>query len=272
VNAPKDYVDRLLDDWARQRLDLDFSPVGVVARLGRVRAHLDSELKEVFARYNLSPADFVAIVTLRRAGAPYHLPQAQLMVRLGLTSGTVSVRVDRLATRGIVIREDDPDDRRIQLVRLTAEGLRLFDEIAPMHLANEGRLLSALNPAEQRQLAELLQRLLLSFEESTVELGAPLGVELHPAHVARSLRATVGLSDPPGLLVASAPAPGSAAAEAGLLQGDLITAINDVEMRSCVALAEIVSSLAPGAPLRIAILRGEQPRVLNFAHLTAANA
>jgi predicted metalloprotease with PDZ domain len=194
------------------------------------------------------------------------------MVRLGLTSGTVSVRVDRLARRGIVVREDDPDDRRIQLVRLTDEGLRMFDEIAPVHLTNEDWLLSSLTPAERNHLAELLQRLLLSFEESPAELGAPLGVDLHPAHVARSLRATVGLSDPPGLLVASAPAPRSAAAEAGLLQGDLITAINDVEMRSSVALAELVSGLAPGAPLRIAILRGEQPRVLNFAHLTAANA
>ena len=272
VNAPKDYVDRLLEDWARQQLDLDFTPVAVVARLARVRAHLDTALKEVFARYQLSAADFVAIVSLRRAGAPYHLPQAQLMVRLGLTSGTVSVRVDRLARRGIVVREDDPDDRRIQLVRLTDEGLRMFDEIAPVHLTNEDWLLSSLTPAERNHLAELLQRLLLSFEESPAELGAPLGVDLHPAHVARSLRATVGLSDPPGLLVASAPAPRSAAAEAGLLQGDLITAINDVEMRSSVALAELVSGLAPGAPLRIAILRGEQPRVLNFAHLTAANA
>jgi DNA-binding MarR family transcriptional regulator len=270
VNAPKDYVDRLLEEWARQRLDLDFSPVAVVARLERVRTHLDIELKEVFARYHLSPADFVAIVSLRRAGAPYHLPQAQLMVRLGLTSGTVSVRVDRLVTQGIVVREGDPDDRRIQLVRLTDEGLRLFDEIAPVHLANEDRLLSALNPAERHQLAELLQRLLLSFEQSNAELGAPLGVELHPAHVARSLRATVGLSDPPGLLVSSAPAPGSAAAQAGLLQGDLITAINDHEMRSSAALAELVSGLAPGTPLRIAILRGEQPQVLNFTHLTAA--
>lgn len=270
MNAPNDYVDRLLEEWAQQRPDLDFSPVAIVARLARVRTHLDTELKEVFARYHLSPADFVAIVSLRRAGAPYHLPQAQLMARLGLTSGTVSVRVDRLVSRGIVVREDDPDDRRIQLVRLTDEGLRMFEEIAPLHLANEDRLLSALTPAERDHLAELLRRLLLSYEESPAELGAPLGVELHPAHVSRSLRTTVGLSDPPGLLVASAPAPGSAAAEAGLLQGDLITAINDREVRSGAALAELVSSLVPGTPLRIAILRGEQPRVLNFTHLTAA--
>jgi len=264
VNVPEDYVDQLLRDWAQQRPDLDFSPVGIVTRLERVRGHLEAGLKQVFDRYGLSAADFVVIVSLRRAGAPYCLPQAQLMARLGLTSGTVSVRVDRLAARGVVVREDDPDDRRVQLVRLTDEGLRLFDDIAPVHLANEDRLLSALNPAEQEQLAGLLRRLLTSFEDSQASAAGPLGVELYPAHIARSLRHAVGLSDPPGMLVAAPPLPGTPAADAGLRQGDLITAVNDREIRSRTGLAEVLSSAAPGAPLRVSILRGEQPRQLQL--------
>jgi DNA-binding MarR family transcriptional regulator len=264
VSVPEDYVDRLLRDWAQQRPDLDFSPVGIVTRLERVRSHLEAGLKQVFDRYDLSAADFVVIVSLRRAGAPYRLPQTQLMARLGLTSGTISVRVDRLAGRGVVVREDDPDDRRVQLVRLTDEGLRLFDDIAPVHLANEDRLLSALTPAEQEQLAGLLRRLLTSFEDSKVNAAGPLGVELYPAHIARSRRHAVGLSDPPGMLVAAPPLPGTPAADAGLRQGDLITSINDREIRSCIGLAEVLSCAAPGAPLRVSILRGEQPRQLQL--------
>src|ERR1017187_408749 len=87
VGAAGDSVDRLLRDWDRERRGLGFSPAG--------------------------------IVTLRRAGAPYRLPQTQLIAQLGLTSGTVSVRVDRLVSRSVVGREDAPDDRRGQLVRLT---------------------------------------------------------------------------------------------------------------------------------------------------------
>ncbi len=265
VSTSGDSVDKVLRDWARERPDLDFSPVGIVTRLARVRSHLDAGLQPVFDRYDLTPADFLVIVSLRRAGAPYRLAQAQLMGRLALTSGTVSVRVDRLVTRGIVAREPDTEDRRIQLVRLTDKGLRLFDEIAPVHLANEDRLLSALTPAEREQLAGLLRRLLASFEDGSVNVATYLGAELHPAHVARSRRAAVGLSDPPGLLVAAPPLPGTPAADAGLQQGDLITAINDREMRSRIALAEVLSRAAPGSPLRISILRGEQPRQL---HLT----
>ena len=95
-----DEVDRLLADWAGQRPDLDFTPVGVVTRLSRLRGYLDAELAGVFARYGLTSADFLVIVSLRRGGPPYRMPQARLMEALGLTSGTVSVRLDRLEKTG----------------------------------------------------------------------------------------------------------------------------------------------------------------------------
>ena len=100
----QDSVARLLADWARERPDLDFSPVGVINRLARVRAHIDSALLQVFRDFGLTAADFRVIVTLRRVGLPYELPQARLMTQLALTSGTISLRVDRLANRGIVTR------------------------------------------------------------------------------------------------------------------------------------------------------------------------
>jgi DNA-binding MarR family transcriptional regulator len=264
VGAAGDSVDRLLRDWDRERRDLDFSPVGIVTRLARVRGHLDAGLQQVFDRYDLTAADFAVIVTLRRAGAPYRLPQTQLVAQLGLTSGTVSVRVDRLVSRSVVGREDAPDDRRVQLVRLTGEGLRLFDEIAPVHLANEDRLLSALGPAERAELAGLLRRLLASFENSTARVIAPLGAALLPAHIARSRRAGVGLTDPPGLLVAAPPLAGTPAAAAGLQQGDLITTVNDCEVRSCIALEELLSGAPAGVPLCLSILRADQPRRLQL--------
>ncbi len=259
-----DSVDRLLGDWARERPDLDFAPVGIVTRLARVRSHLETELERVFDRYDLSPADFVVIVSLRRAGAPYRLPQAGLMSRLALTSGTVSVRVDRLVKRGVVVREPSPGDRRGQLVRLTDKGLRLFDEIAPVHLANEERLLSALTPDERSTLTDLLRRLLLSFEPGNPGAVRSLGLQLEPAHVARRRRAAVGLSDPPGLLVADHPPEGSPAAAAGLTRGDLITAIDGRPVLSDTALSDAISAGA-GARLAVTVLRGEQRHQLILA-------
>lgn len=252
----QDSIGQLLADWARERPDLDFSPVGVINRLSRVRAHMDSALLRVFRDFGLTAADFRVIVALRRAGAPYELPQARLMSQLALTSGTISVRVDRLAKRGIVTREADPDDKRGQRVRLTAEGVRLFDKVAPLHLANEERLLSSLTHDERATLARLLSKLLLSFESGTVQVGLPLGMRLEPAYLARYRRTAVGLSDTPGLLVAET-IEGTPAASAGLARGDLIVAVDGVECRSEDVLAEAIDRAAPGGQLRLSVLRGD---------------
>ena len=91
-----DSVDRIVAEWHAERPDLNVAPIEVLTRLSRVRTRMDEELADLFARYDLTLADFTVIAALRRAGAPYALPQSDLMARLGLTSGTVSVRLGRL--------------------------------------------------------------------------------------------------------------------------------------------------------------------------------
>jgi len=253
----RDGVDQLLLDWARERPDLDFTPVGVITRLARARTYLDAELRAVFARFGLTAADFAVIITLRRSGPPYTMPQARLMDALGLTSGTVSVRLDRLEHSQVVSREPDPASARSSLVRLTDKGLRLFDDIAPVHLANEDRLLSALSPAERQDLADLLRRLLAGFEAATADVAAGLGLTLEPAHLARNRRQAVGLSDTPGLLVTGVTA-GSAADGAGIERGDLITAIEGAPTISSVGLALLLEDLTGHPVLTVTLLRGNK--------------
>lgn len=255
--AARDSVDFILGDWAVQRPDLDFSPVGIVTRLERVRAHLESSLLGFFARYGLTAADFRVVVGLRRAGAPYRMSQSSLMAQLELTSGTVSVRLDRLSKAGIIAREPDPDDRRGSLVTLTDRGTRLFDEMAPAHLANEDLLLSALSAEERDTLADLLRRLLLPFEHERLPIGGQFGVRLEPAYIARQRRAAVGLSDTPGLLVAEADEQAQAA---GLRRGDLLVAAEGTPLRSEVTLAEAIRAAGRDGAVEFDVLRGEEIR------------
>lgn len=252
----RDSVDRMLDEWAEQGTGLDFSPVGVVTRLARVRTHLDAELLPVFAAHDLTAADFAALVTLRRAGPPYRMTQSALTTRLGLTSGTISVRLTRLASRGLVTRDPSPDDGRGSVIALTDAGLELFDRVAPQHLHNEETLLSALTADERGLLVDLLRRLLVSFEHQ--QSVSPLGLVVVPAHQARRMRVAVGLSDTPGLLVTST-GPGGAAEAAGLRPGDLLVTVDRKPLRSCVTLADHTArAAATGTGLRLGVLRGEQ--------------
>ena len=83
--------------------------MGIVARLGRVRGHIDAALDEVFASHGLSAANFGVLVTLARIGGDGGVSQRRLMEELGVTSGTISVRMDRLVEAGLVERRVDPD-------------------------------------------------------------------------------------------------------------------------------------------------------------------
>lgn len=169
------------------------------------------------------------------------------MGRLGLTSGTVSVRLARLAGKGIVDRGPSPDDARGALVTLTGKGHRLFDDVAPAHLANSDLLLSALTAGERDQLVDLLRALLVGFEHERTP--GPLGLVLAPAHVARRMRASVGLSDTPGLLVLDV----TSDAPPGIRTGDPLVAVDGVELRSYAALAD------HPAPRQIDLMRGAEP-------------
>jgi DNA-binding MarR family transcriptional regulator len=225
--------------------------VAIVYRVGRLAAHFTAEIEKVFDGSGISGADFAVLAILRRAGRPYRLTQRQLMDALSLTSGTVSVRIDRLAQRGLVERHPDPDDGRGVLVTLTDEGERLFDALAPEHLANEARLVAALQPHEQAELARLLQVLLVEYEPTVDPRPHDrLGLTVAPAHAGLQRRAAVGLPPADGLLVESVRHDGPAAA-AGVQPGDLLVRAGDRELRSLTALAAAIADGQDTINLRV---------------------
>jgi DNA-binding MarR family transcriptional regulator len=234
--APRDSVDALLASWAESRDDLDFEPVGVISRLARVRGHIDAELEPVFREFGLGPADFEALVTLARISNEHGVSQRRLADELGLAPGTISVRIDRLIDQGLAHRSPDPTSKRNSLIALTGAGRELFERVVPAHLANEKRLLVGLASEERTLLANLLRKLLVEFEGSRSSLDDErIGLALAPAHVTIGMRAAVGLSGVPGLLVRSVE-PDTPAARAQLQPGDVLIAAGDRELRSSAAL------------------------------------
>jgi DNA-binding MarR family transcriptional regulator len=261
--APPDSVDRLIAEWRTVRPDLDFSPLGVVARLGRVRAHIDRELEAQFSRHGITAPGFAVLVTLARLQEPDGVPQRRLMEELGLTSGTVSVRIDRLEADGLVARAADAGDRRNTRITLTERGRDLFERVVPEHLGNERRLLAALDAGEREALASLLRTLLVEFEGSCQDgaAAARLGVTLAPAHVAIAMRRAVGLEPVEGLLVREVEE-GTPAAAAGVLVGDVIRAAGGRPVASVGVLRRALAGRARRGALELVVRRGEADTTL----------
>jgi DNA-binding MarR family transcriptional regulator len=160
----QDEVDRLVEAWGRERPDLDLGPMEVLSRVSRLDHHLDAARRAAFTAHGVEPWEFDVLAALRRAGAPYELSPGRLLRETLVTSGTMTNRVDRLVARSFVERLPDPRDRRGVLVRLTDRGRETVDGALAGLLDQESRLLSALTPAELRQLAGLLRRLAVSVE------------------------------------------------------------------------------------------------------------
>jgi len=171
----KDGVDRILEQWAEERPDLDASPMRVFGRLSRAERMLDRSLSETFKRFGLVRGEFDVLATLRRNGGAYSLTPTELYRSTMLSSGAMTNRLDRLEERGLVRRSPDPGDRRGVLITLTEEGLDLIEEAVEAHVEGEEELLDSLGEDDREQLAALLRKLLVSMEGAGSAQTTPSG-------------------------------------------------------------------------------------------------
>lgn len=155
----RDTVDGIVEQWARERPDVDTGGMAIIGRISRLERRLAPRLADVFARHGLEAWEFDVLATLRRSGAPYRLTAGQLLDQMMITSGAVTNRINRLEARGLIRREPHPDDGRVVLVALTDEGLAVVDAAVPDHFANELDIVSVLDPQEREVLVRLLRRL-----------------------------------------------------------------------------------------------------------------
>lgn len=152
---------KAVEQWRRERPDLDIRPMAVLARLSEAATLVGRErLAPLFARFGLTPGEFDVLATLRRSGPPYALTPTALYEATMITSGAMTHRLDRLERAGHILRVAHPGDRRGVLVRLTGQGRDLIDAAVTAHVENERQILAGLTRAEQERLAALLEKLI----------------------------------------------------------------------------------------------------------------
>lgn len=156
-----DAVDAIVAQWSRERPELDLSPMAAIGRLQRCAALLQIQLDQYFTQYDLSLWEFDMLAALRRAGQPYCLSPTELFSTLMVTSGTMTHRLKRMESTGLIHRIANPADARSMLVQLSEQGLKLIDQMISGHLENERKILANIRPEDvqilDQQLAGLLR-------------------------------------------------------------------------------------------------------------------
>ncbi|MBD8891601.1 MarR family winged helix-turn-helix transcriptional regulator [Roseibium litorale] len=159
-----DHVDKIIEQWRRERPDLDTRPMALIGRLGRIRAHLSREMEKTFASHGLNAANFDMLATLRRSGPPYRLSPGALMSTTMVTSGTMTNRIDQLEKAGLVERRKNPEDGRSIDIQLTPGGFELIDAALADHCATQKKLVEGLSSEDFNALDAIMTRFLAQFE------------------------------------------------------------------------------------------------------------
>lgn len=169
--ADTDGVDEIVDQWARERPELDTTAMAVFGRIYRAARRAGEAQERAYAEFGITRADFDVLATLRRTGTPDGLSPGRLTSALMLTSGGMTNRLDRLERAGLVARQPDPGDRRALLVKLTPAGRELVDRAVVAGLEAQQRLLDDLTAEKRQRVNDLLRELLASVENNVATGG-----------------------------------------------------------------------------------------------------
>jgi MarR family 2-MHQ and catechol resistance regulon transcriptional repressor len=107
-------------------------------------------------------SDFAVLEALLHKGP---LPVNVIGKKVLLTSGSMTAAVDRLERRGLVERQDDPNDRRARIVHLTEAGRKSIRRLFAAHERDMERPVSRLTNGEIESLTGALRKLGRGAEE-----------------------------------------------------------------------------------------------------------
>ena len=114
----------------------------------------------VVKQTGLSPAQ---MHTIEMIGHHHTLRMKELASRMGITTGTLTVMINRLEQAGLVARQPHARDRRSFNIVLTGKGQRHFEEHHQLHLALTREITDGLSDEEMQQLEGHLVKIMERF-------------------------------------------------------------------------------------------------------------
>ena len=133
------------------------SGVHVFLVLWKAARAVENYAENSIAELEMCGSDFAVLEALLHKGP---LPINEIGKKVLLTSGSITVAVDRLESKGLVERRSHGTDRRARIVHLTKDGRELITRVYADHASDMEQLAAAsLNRAERETLIRLLKKI-----------------------------------------------------------------------------------------------------------------
>ena len=128
------------------------------AVIGIMRASnlLVDDLKKTLKNYPINATEFAVMEFLYSKGEK---SIQEIRDRILLASGSATYVVDSLEKKGYITRNVSQKDKRVTYIRLTEEGMKLIDDIFPIHKKNTKRIFEKINDKELVILKEILKKI-----------------------------------------------------------------------------------------------------------------
>lgn len=128
----------------------------VFLNLWRTYDRLRIQEDELFGRFDLTPQQY-NVLRLLRAAHPEAIPTLTLAARLVSRAPDITRMLDKLEERGLVARDRLAANRRVVEIGITADGIKLLNEIAGSLQECHARQLGHMSAADLKQLSILLR-------------------------------------------------------------------------------------------------------------------
>src|SRR6184192_2884486 len=133
------------------------SGVHIFLVLWKAARAVETYAEKSVSQLEMCGSDFAVLEALLHKGP---LPVNEIGKKVLLTSGSITVAVDRLETKGFVERRAHGTDRRARIVHLTKAGRKMITSIYADHAADMERLASvSLTTTERKALIRLLKKI-----------------------------------------------------------------------------------------------------------------
>ena len=90
---------------------------------------LYNEIFSYLDQYDLTPAKFNILITIKNQGKDKGINQVELSKRLIVSPSNMTRMLDRLEREKLVVRTAQEDDRRVKVIKITERGIKLIDTV-----------------------------------------------------------------------------------------------------------------------------------------------
>jgi DNA-binding MarR family transcriptional regulator len=128
-------------------------------QLTQLQVKVSDNIADIYTgRFELSRQEWRVLASL---GNGELLSAKQIGEQTNLEKMPASRAITSMQTQGLLVKNTDKSDKRSSLLKLTTQGLAIYQQLIPMVLAREQELLSILSAEEKNQLANIIEKLTL---------------------------------------------------------------------------------------------------------------